>query len=398
MEPPEFLYLTVVGDVDSTNSHLFAVVGIVVSVLFLSTLIIRSFQVRSESQSEEDQSQQWNFKDRISYQFAIDLILILGLSALVYLQVPVKAEYKILLFSLSTIVLLSVLSFIPTRMSPGLWFSGSLQNVLQRLNVLVNGSVDPDKYDKVKELEQVLENSENESTEEDKKMLQGIVKFTGTEVRQIMTRVSDIVAINDTDSLQTVLDTVRDNRYSRMPVYNTRNNRIIGILHAKDLIAYLDRSSADWKTLMRPAYFVSETKMIIDLLEEFQQRRKHIAIAVNETGVYTGIVSLEDIIEEIVGDISDEFDDEEVVYSRLDEQNYIFEARTTLSDLEKILDLEEGQLTEDHEGDLTIASLLSDLTGRVPRKNEKINFRNFLFTVEAADKRQIKRVKLSIES
>lgn len=369
------------------------------SLLFLFLLALQSYSQRNqivETDLEENHEQE-HFQNRISFLFFIDTLLVIS-CGLCGLLIGALSSSDVILIWLAAIISLSVALFIPVR-SENHYFQRFLNIIsapLLRINLLVNRSDNNEKDLKVKELEQVLENSEGDATEEDQKMLEGIVKFSNTEVRQIMTLGSEMVAVNESESLSEIVEIIRNNGYSRMPVYNKRTEKIIGILHAKDLIAHLDKSNADWKPLLRPAFFVSESKLIIDLLEEFQQRKKHLAIAMDDTGNYTGVVTLQDVIAEIVGDIVDEFDEEEVVYSKLDDHNFIFEAKTPLSDLFKILEIEGAEFEETQRENTTIAGFLSELTQRIPRKNEKINFHHYLFTIEAADKRQVKRVKLTI--
>ncbi len=397
MEPPAYLYHNCICVIPQT-SHLIVEVGFSLFAVLLILVRLHSYRIRlskNESISAEI-LENWDFKNRLTVLFFLESLIIL-VSAFVLLFFSATSVQTIAVIALSIICGITFLSFISAPYNSRIQQLVDLSTgSLQRFNKLINTSTDEDKDLKVKELEQVLENSEGESTEEDQKMLQGIVKFTATEVKQIMTPASEMIAVNESESLSEIIEIIKNNGYSRMPVYNKRTDKVIGILHSKDLIAHLDKSHGDWKPLLRPAYFVSDEKMIIDLLEEFQQRKKHLAIALDAEGKYSGIVTLEDIIEEIVGDIADEFDDEEVVYSKLDDQNYIFEARTNLTDLTKILDLEEDPFLAASNEKSTIAGLLSELTGRVPRKNEKIAFHQFIFTVEAADKRQVKRVKLTI--
>jgi putative hemolysin len=246
------------------------------------------------------------------------------------------------------------------------------------------------------ELGQALElnYTENAPSAEAHKLLQGIVKFGNTEVWQIMTPRLDIVSLSDSDSFAEVLETVRESGYSRMPVF--KGDTIEGLLYIKDLLPYIDLDGMDWQKLIRPVYFVSQGKKIVDLLEEFQQKKIHLAVVINEYGTYEGLISLEDVVEEIVGDISDEFDDEEVIYSRLDDHNFIFEGKTSLPDFYKALGIEGEDFEEASKESSTIAGFILEQTGKIPRKHEKIVFGRYTFIVEAADRRKVKRVKVTI--
>ncbi len=183
-----------------------------------------------------------------------------------------------------------------------------------------------------------------------------------------------------------------------MPIYKEKLDNISGVLYAKDLLPYLNESdNFNWQGMIRPPFYVPENKKIDDLLKEFQAKKIHMAIVVDEFGGCSGIITMEDIIEEIVGDINDEFDDEELVYSKLDENNFIFEAKTSLTDMYKILEID-GKEFEQIKGESdTIAGFILEQSGRIPKKMEKITFSNYLFTIESADKRKVKRVKITID-
>jgi gliding motility-associated lipoprotein GldD len=250
----------------------------------------------------------------------------------------------------------------------------------------------------VDQLSQALELTSSEHThEEERKILQGIVEFGNTEVSQIMKPRIDVVAFDDSTPFPEVIDLIIKNGFSRVPVYRDTLDQIVGVLFIKDLIAHLDKdSSFEWQTLLRPAFFVPESKKIDDLMKEFQSKKIHLAIVVDEYGGTNGIVTLEDVIEEVIGEINDEFDVEELVYSKLDENNYVFEAKIPLNDLYRVLDIS-GQAFEDKKGESdTLAGFILELSGKIPMKNEKIHFDNYIFTVESVDKRRIKRIKITI--
>lgn len=248
----------------------------------------------------------------------------------------------------------------------------------------------------VGELSHALELTTDKESAEERKILQGIVNFGNTDVKQIMTSRVDVVSFEKNISFQEVIDKVLDSGYSRIPVYENSFDQILGILYIKDLLPHLDKTDFNWIKLIRKPFFVPENKKIDDLLREFQAKKIHMAIVVDEYGGSSGIVSLEDILEEIVGEISDEFDDEELIYSKLDEHNYIFEGKTPLNDFYKVINID-GAEFESQKGEAeTLAGFVIEVSGKIPRKNEKIKVADYLITVEAADKRRVKRVKLTI--
>lgn len=248
----------------------------------------------------------------------------------------------------------------------------------------------------VDELSHALEltSAESQKEIEDRKILEGIVKFGNTDVKQIMKPRTDIEAVEVHSGYHLVLQTLLDSGYSRIPVYEETLDKVLGIVHVKDLLPYMDKEdSFDWKTLMRNPFFVPESKMIDDLLEEFRGRKVHLAMVVDEYGGCEGLVTLEDIIEEIVGDIADEFDDDEVVYSKLDENNFVFEGKTNLKQFYRVLKIE-GDSFEENKGEAdTLAGFILEIAGKIPAKNQRVKFENFEFTIESVDKRRIKRVK-----
>jgi gliding motility-associated protein GldE len=249
----------------------------------------------------------------------------------------------------------------------------------------------------VEKLSQALElTSDDNTTKEEKKILEGIVTFGNTETVQIMKPRIDIFAIADDESYKDVLDKILKNGYSRNPVYHESIDNIIGVLYAKDLLAHLDKSKFKWQDLLREPFFVPENKKLDDLLSEFQEKKNHLAIVVDEYGGTSGIVTLEDVIEEIVGDISDEFDDEDLSYSKLDENNYVFEGKTTIKDFCKVMNIEDDSVFEEEKGESeTLAGFILEVSGKFPKKGEKINFLNYTFTVEALDRKRIKQVKVT---
>ncbi|MCG9970453.1 gliding motility-associated protein GldE [Christiangramia crocea] len=247
-------------------------------------------------------------------------------------------------------------------------------------------------------LSQALElTSEEDTTREEQKILQGIVSFGNTDTKQVMRPRMDIFALNEESPFNEIIPEIIENGYSRIPVYRENVDNVIGILYIKDLLPHLGRKSFDWKGLLREPYFVPENKKLDDLLNEFQDKKNHLAIVVDEYGGTSGLISLEDIIEEIVGDISDEFDDEDLIYSKLDENNFVFEGKTPLKDFYKIVKIDDPSVFEDQKGEAdTLAGFLLEISGGFPKKNDVITFLNYAFTIEVMDDRRIKQIKLSI--
>jgi gliding motility-associated protein GldE len=247
----------------------------------------------------------------------------------------------------------------------------------------------------VETLSQALElTSDGATTKDEQKILQGIVNFGNTETVQIMKPRIDLFALSDTETYENVLNKILENGYSRNPVYRDNIDNIIGVLFAKDLLAHLNKKDFKWQHLVREAFFVPENKKLDDLLDDFRARKNHLAIVVDEYGGTSGLVTLEDVIEEIVGDINDEFDDEDLSYSKIDENNYIFEGKTSIKDFCRVLDDEDEEIFEQEKGESeTIAGFILEICGKFPKKGEKIIFKNYTFTIEALDKKRIKQVK-----
>lgn len=282
-----------------------------------------------------------------------------------------------------------------------------IQKVFHPLNsLLINSTAIIDKRIKwkdpgisVEDLSKALEITSNEQEDEDHKILEGIVKFGNTEVKQIMKSRVDVVAIDLNLEFEKVLDAARESGFSRIPVYQDNFDKVKGVLYVKDLLPHLEKKSDfKWQHLIRSPFFVPENKKIDDLLKEFQNKKIHLAIVVDEYGGSSGVVTLEDILEEIVGDISDEFDDEDLHYSKLDDNNFIFEGKTPLIDFYRILNAND-KLFEEKKGEAdTLAGFILEIAGKIPMKMEKITFDRYLFTIEAADKRRIKRIKVTIQA
>jgi len=250
----------------------------------------------------------------------------------------------------------------------------------------------------VESLSQALELTATDATSEgEKKILEGIVSFGTTETNQIMTPRIDIFALSIEESYQKVLKKIIKKGFSRNPIYEESVDKIIGVLYTKDLLPHMDKKDFNWQGLIRNPYFVPENKKLDDLLSEFQELKSHLAIVVDEYGGTSGIVTLEDVIEEIVGDISDEFDDDDIFYSKIDVNNYVFEGKTALKDFYKIASLDNLEDFEKEKGESeTIAGFILEISGRFPKKNDQLFFKNCTFIIEAMDKRRIKQVKITI--
>ena len=252
----------------------------------------------------------------------------------------------------------------------------------------------------ISQLSQALElTDENDTTDEEQQLLQGIVSFGNTHTKNVMRNRTDVFALDDTLPFKDIIPQVIEHGYSRIPCYKESIDHITGVLYVKDLLPYIDRKNFEWTKLLREVYFVPENKKLDDLLQEFQEKKKHIAIVVDEYGGTSGLISLEDIIEEIVGDISDEFDEEDLVYSKLDDKNYVFEGKTQLKDFYRVLDLEEDDIAEFDKvkGESeTLAGFILEQTGHFPRKLDKISFQNMTFLVEVMDNKRIKQIKCTL--
>lgn len=228
-------------------------------------------------------------------------------------------------------------------------------------------------------------------------MLQGIIRFGDETAKEVMTTRQDIVNLDIHSNFTEVLQCIVENNYSRIPVYQDNTDHIRGILYIKDLLPHLSKSATfRWQSLIRPPYFVPETKKIDDLLREFQENKIHIAIVVDEFGGTSGLITLEDILEEIVGEINDEYDDDVKSYTKIDDNTYIFEGKVLLSDFCKILALDDD-IFDDVEGDAdSLAGLLLELKGDFPAMHEKIDYQQFTFEILSIEARRISKIKVSI--
>jgi gliding motility-associated protein GldE len=273
-----------------------------------------------------------------------------------------------------------------------------LSSVLLRSGMLAEKVVQKENHVlSVDDLEQALELTDENELKEEKNMLEGIVRFGDETAKEVMTSRQDVVDLDFRTSFADVLKCVVENNYSRIPVYQGSIDNIRGILYIKDLLPHLSKpSNFRWQSLIRPPYFVPETKKIDDLLRDFQENKVHIAIVVDEFGGTSGIITLEDILEEIVGEINDEYDDEEKPYTRINANTYVFEGKTLLSDFFKILDLDD-ETFDDVQGDAdSLAGLLLEIKGDFPELHERIDFLNFTFEVTELDGHRISKIKVII--
>ncbi|MBT3547009.1 MAG: gliding motility-associated protein GldE [Flavobacterium sp.] len=238
--------------------------------------------------------------------------------------------------------------------------------------------------------------SQGSTTKEEQKILEGIVTFGNTETVQIMKPRIDIFSLSEKETYQEVLTKILKHGYSRNPVYKGSIDNITGILYSKDLLGYLDKKEFNWRKLLRKPFFVPENKKLDDLLGEFRERKNHLAIVVDEYGGTSGLVTLEDVIEEIVGEINDEFDNDDFSYSKIDENNYIFDGKVTIKDFCKVLEDTNEDKFEEYKGESeTIAGFILELSGKFPKIGEKINFDIYTFTIEALDRKRIKQLKVT---
>lgn len=249
----------------------------------------------------------------------------------------------------------------------------------------------------VDELEQALELTDKDEIRDEKSMLQGIIRFGDETVKEIMTSRKDVVDIDIKTPFSQVIKCIVENNYSRIPVYQDNSDNIRGVLYIKDLLLHIGKPDTfRWQSLIRPPYFVPETKKVDDLLREFQDNRVHIAIVVDEFGGTSGIVTLEDVLEEIVGEIHDEYDEDDKMYKRVNSNTYIFEGKTPLSDFVKILDVSDDEFSEiEGEAD-TLAGLMLEMKGDFPEVHEKFEYDNFCFEIMEVSERRIASIKVVV--
>jgi gliding motility-associated protein GldE len=248
----------------------------------------------------------------------------------------------------------------------------------------------------VDHLSQALQmTDESETTKDEQKILHGIVTFGNTDTKQVMCPRIDVFALEEKTLFTDVVAHILSKGFSRVPVYRETIDSVVGVLYIKDLLPYIDKKNYEWIRLLRKPYYVPENKKLDDLLKEFQSKRIHLAIVVDEYGGTSGVISLEDVIEQIVGDISDEFDESDVNYSQLNESTFVFEGKTSLQDFYKVLKLSNTEIFESSKAESeTIAGFILEQLGSFPKVNKKLNFENIIFTVEAVDRKRIKQVKV----
>ncbi|MDY0987819.1 gliding motility-associated protein GldE [Flavobacterium sp. CFBP9031] len=249
----------------------------------------------------------------------------------------------------------------------------------------------------VNQLSQALELTDSEGTStEEQKILEGIVSFGNTDTKQVMSPRIDIFALEISETFAEIYPKIIETGFSRIPVYRDNIDQIEGVLFVKDLLPHIEKEEFDWTSLIREAFFVPENKKLDNLLKDFQSLKSHLAIVVDEYGGTSGLVSLEDVIEEIVGDISDEFDDENLNFSQIDENNFLFEGKINLKDFYRIVDVDED-VFEAHKGEAeTLAGFILEILGNFPKKDQKVPFENCIFTVETVDKKRVKQIKVTI--
>lgn len=250
----------------------------------------------------------------------------------------------------------------------------------------------------VDQLSQVLElNTEQKRSKEEEKILKGIVNFGNTEVKEIMCPRVDMFTLSEEETMGQILPSITEKGFSRIPVYKEKQEEISGILYIKDLLPHLQDTKFNWISLLREPFYVPENKKLDDLLTDFQQKKTHLAVVVDEYGGTQGIITLEDIIEEIVGDISDEFDEDALFYSKLDPYNYVFDAKTNLKDFLKIIQLEDEEVFDKVKGEAeTLAGFLLELAQALPKKGQKLIFEKIVFTVESVDRKRIRQIKITL--
>ena len=287
--------------------------------------------------------------------------------------------------------------------APGIWMFRSLfypvASMLVRSTSFLNKHFARKNHNiSVDELSHALELTDKEELKEENNILEGIIRFGGETAKEVMTSRLDVVDLDIRTPFKDVLQCIIENAYSRIPIYSENRDNIKGILYIKDLLPHLNKVDFRWQSLIRPAYFVPETKMIDDLLRDFQANKIHIAIVVDEFGGTSGIVTMEDIIEEIVGEIHDEYDDEERTYAVLNDHTWVFEAKTQLADFYKITKVDEEVFDEVAGDSDTLAGLLLELKGEFPALHEKVTYDHYEFEVLEMDNRRILKVKFTINT
>ena len=250
----------------------------------------------------------------------------------------------------------------------------------------------------VDQLSQALElTDDQETTSDEQRMLEGIVNFGNTDTREVMCPRIDIFALSDQMGLKEIIPLILSKGFSRIPVYSEKKDNIKGILYTKDLLPHLNNSDYEWQKLLKTPLYVPENKKLDDLLKEFQQKKNHLAIVVDEYGGTSGLITLEDIMEEIIGDISDEFDEIDLNFSKIDESTYVFDAKISLKDFFRVINIEDSGLFDNIKGEAeTLAGLVLEMTKKFPRRGQKVSFKGYKFIVEEIDQFRVKQIKVNL--
>tara|TARA_B100000683_G_scaffold275182_1_gene325165 strand:- start:3619 stop:4938 length:1320 start_codon:yes stop_codon:yes gene_type:complete len=331
----------------------------------------------------------FDFSSSKTFQFIVQVIVITFILVLLGEITPkVYAKQNAVLFSKR---MASLIKFFETIFSP-------FSSILIKTSSFIDKRLKQKSLDiSMEEISQAIElASDGDQLEEEKKILKSIVEFGNIDVREIMKPRIDVVSLEKNVSFDQVLNLIVSSSYSRIPVYEDSFDNIHGVLYIKDLIPHISSKNVDWNSICHEALFVPETKKINDLLKEFQEKKIHLAIVVDEYGGTSGIVTLEDVLEEIVGEINDEFDDDGNQYSKLDSDNFVFEAKISINDFLKVVEGETDYFDEIKGDADTIAGLIIERTGIIPKISEKVDFPPYTFFIESADERKINRVKVHI--
>ena len=322
------------------------------------------------------------------WQFTIEVVVATFLILLFGEILPkIYASRNNLLFSRFVIYPLLLLDFLLTPISLPMQ---KLSNFIKNKLSFKKGNINLNQISSALDL-----TSPDETTKQEHKILKGILSFGNTETKEVMRPRLDIHAYSNLLNYDEVLKNIIENNFSRIPVYNEDLDNIIGILYVKDLLPFLDKKDFDWLSTLRKPLFIPENKKLDDLMQEFQEKKIHLAIVVDEFGGTSGVISLEDVIEEIVGDISDEFDDDSLLFSKLDNYNYVFEGKTSMKDFYKILNIDSSPFDKLKGDSETIAGFILEISQSFPKTNSKIVFENYTFTIESVDKKRIKQVKVT---
>lgn len=353
---------------------------------FINILIVLLFASIGETVFKNLEYSLDLYVGKVSVRFLIEVVLITFLILLFGEVLPkVYASRKALSFSN---LMSRPINFLNTLLTP---FSYPLIHFTQIIEKRLGNK---NSNFSVETLSQALELTSDEATTKDEqKILEGIVNFGSTETVQIMKPRIDIFALSDDEPYEEIMKKILKNGYSRNPVYHDNIDNIVGVLYAKDLLAHLNKKQFRWQKLIREPFFVPENKKLDDLLSEFQEKKNHLAIVVDEYGGTSGIVTLEDVIEEIVGDINDEFDTDDLSYSKIDEHTYVFEGKINIKDFCKVFEEDEAVFEEEKGESETLAGFILEVSRKFPRKGEEINFKEYTFTIEALDNKRIIQIK-----